>query len=440
MKMILTTLCLLVGLSAFGQGTTIRAINGLGTNTTIYDGLTLRPGAAAANRGITNIGPMLIYLGAGSLGSVLNILDTNLTGRLQIQGHNIYLNDTNGASQLRVTSLGVELPTGPISGDGSGLTNVPGIWTNSGPGIVRLIGALTSIGIKTNTGGIIIGPNAEAGWAFDNRDGLIILHDPTAGDQNETRFAVTSVEDVNVYNNYGEFLIIVQTNNVGLGIETFSPARDGFHFDVTTGVATMVIRIAGIPQTTIQPGVGDGFTPYALGSSVTRTTGYLLELANNGTNKFTVGYDGAVVSDGHPGFVGDGGGLTNLASATNFSSTSVYNFNGKVTFNAVSYNTNLWAGPTNTLLLSTNYQDYITTTDVNITNVGGQLARQNTWATLTISNASAGDITVRSTAAGLRPQGSGTSAAMVVGAGKEGILSFLSRDFKSTNYVTTAQQ
>lgn len=252
MKTILTTLCLLVGLSAFGQGTAIRAINGLGTNTTIYDGLTLRPGAAAANRGITNIGPMLIYLGAGSLGSVLNIMDTNLTGRLQIQGHNIYLNDTNGASQLRVTSLGVELPTGPISGDGSGLTN--------------------------------------------------------------------------------------------------------------------------------------------------------------------------------------------LIGATNFSSSVTYNFNGKVTFNSVSYNTNLWSGPTNTLVLTTNYQDFITTTDCNITNVGGQLAGQNTWTTLTISNASAGDITVRSTAAGLRPQGSSTTAALVIGAGKEGILSYLSRDFKSTNYVTTAQQ
>lgn len=137
---------------------------------------------------------------------------------------------------------------------------------------------------------------------------------------------------------------------------------------------------------------------------------------------------------------GDGGGLTNLVSATNFPPSVTYQFNGKVTFNSVSYNTNLWAGPTNTLNLSSNYQDFIASGDCNITNVGGQLARQNTWATLTISNSTGGNITVRSTASGLRAQGSSTSAALVIGAGKEGVLSFLSRDFKSTNFVTTAQQ
>ncbi len=138
-------------------------------------------------------------------------------------------------------------------------------------------------------------------------------------------------------------------------------------------------------------------------------------------------------------FAGNGGGLTNLVGATNFTSTVTYNFNGKTTFNSVSYNTNAWAGPTNTLVLTTNYQDFVASTDCNITAVGGQLAGQNTWSTLTVSNSTAGNIIVRVTASGLRAQGGSTTNALTIGAGKEGVLSFLSRDFKSTNYVTTAQ-
>lgn len=237
MKTLLISFCLLVGLSAFGQ-TAVRSSGGAATNLNLW-GVTTNKGVA-------------VRLGSGALGTMYSLVDTNGTGRFIIQGHNIYLADTNGNFQLRVTSLGVELPTGPITGDGSGLTN--------------------------------------------------------------------------------------------------------------------------------------------------------------------------------------------LAGATNFSESVVYNFNGKVTFNAVSYNTNLWAGPTNTLILSTNYQDYITTTDVNITNIGGQLARQNTWTTLTISNAAASSITARVTASGVRAQGSGTTAALVIPSGKEAIYSFLSRDFKSTNYCNTVQQ
>ena len=140
------------------------------------------------------------------------------------------------------------------------------------------------------------------------------------------------------------------------------------------------------------------------------------------------------------GFVGNGAGLTNLVGATNFSSSVTYNFNGKTTFNAVSYNTNAWAGPTNPIVLTTNYQFFVASTDCEITGVSGQLADQNTWATLTISNSTASPITVRSTATGFRPQGSATSSAMVIGAGKEGYLSYHSRGVLSTNFVTTSQQ
>lgn len=145
-----------------------------------------------------------------------------------------------------------------------------------------------------------------------------------------------------------------------------------------------------------------------------------------------------------PGFVGyhtgNGAGLTNLIGATNFSSSVTYNFNGKTTFNAVSYNTNAWAGPTNPIVLTTNYQFFVASTDCDITGISGQLSDQNTWATLTVSNSTASPITVRSTATGFRLQGSASTAALVIGAGKEGYLSFHSRGTLSTNVVTTTQQ
>lgn len=121
-------------------------------------------------------------------------------------------------------------------------------------------------------------------------------------------------------------------------------------------------------------------------------------------------------------------------------------FNGKVTFNSnvvvttLSFPTNAWPGATNTLLLNTNYLNYVATTDCAITNVGGQDATMNTWATLTVSNSTASDITVRTYSPGIRLQGASTTAALVVGAGKEGYLSFHCRGVLSTNLVTSTQQ
>lgn len=252
MKTLLTTLCLLLAVSAYGQGTAVRADTGTATNLTLRNGFTIRPGTPASNVGITNIGVMFFYLGSGPLGTQMAFIDTNNIGRIVLAGNDFSLVDVAGNTQLRVNATGIE-----------GVTGI---------------------------------------------------------------------------------------------------------------------------------------------------------------------------------FVGNGAGLTNLAGATNFNSSVTYNFNGKTTFNAVSYNTNKWEGPTNTLVLSTNYQDYITTTDVNITNVGGQLARQNTWATLTLSNAAASSITARVTAPGVRAQGASTSAALVIASGKEAIFTFLCRDFKSTNYCNTVEQ
>lgn len=135
---------------------------------------------------------------------------------------------------------------------------------------------------------------------------------------------------------------------------------------------------------------------------------------------------------------------TNAPAATNYSQNITYN--GKITFNSnvvvttLSFPTNAWPGATNTLLLNTNYLNYVAATDCAITNIGGQDATMNTWATLTVSNSTASDITVRTYSPGIRLQGAATTAALVIGAGKEGFLSFHCRGVLSTNLVTSTQQ
>lgn len=131
-------------------------------------------------------------------------------------------------------------------------------------------------------------------------------------------------------------------------------------------------------------------------------------------------------------------GLTNSPTQTNIFQDIHYN--GKITLNVLNHTTNLWAGPTNSITLSSNYQKFIASGDCNITNVGGQIAAKLTWASLTISNSSAAAITVRSTLSHLRLIGPTTSTALSVGAGKEGQLTYTSWDFHTTNLVTAAQQ
>lgn len=357
-KTLFASLLFLLCLSAHGQAW--RNLNGSGTNATAWFGLTLRPGDPSQLRGLTNIGPMFVYLGAGPAGTQLAFLDTNGVARILLGGADFSLVDIAGNMQFRINTNGI---TG------------------------------AAVQISTN-GGIMVGANTEAHWG-----GL-----PVNGE------TLVSVRDT----------LLGEANYNELYLET---RKDAQNWSVTD-----------ILQSTNQ---NEFYVRTSLGGDVNEV---VITTATN-TAKVEVIVDGNVIARFDTnGFFGNGAGLTNLIGATNFPSSVVYNFNGKTTFNAVSYNTNKWDGPTNTLVLSTNYQDFITTTDCNITNIGGQLARQNTWATLTISNASASDITVRSTAAGIRPQGSGTTAALVIGAGKEGILSYLCRDFKSTNYVTTAQQ
>lgn len=109
-------------------------------------------------------------------------------------------------------------------------------------------------------------------------------------------------------------------------------------------------------------------------------------------------------------------------------------------FGPTSFSTNAFPSATNTLTLANNYIDIVLGGNGAITNVAGAATGQYKWATLEVSNSSGGNITFYMTAGAPRAIGASTTNALVIGAGKVGIISVETRDTKCTNYTTAAQQ
>lgn len=442
MKNLLTTLLLLAGVSAFGQGTAIRSQNGFGTNTSFYGTVT----NATINQ-----------MGSSVLGSLWTLLDTNGLNRIAIVSTNMTFRDTNNI-QLRISPNGVEAVTVGFVGDGSGLTNLvfgemwvldSGVYfLDSSQDLIRLDSgglSVSFIGTIVNSTDVFIYGNGANVLSSDFTtaigEGAIIDTSPESiaigqltAITNATRAIVIGRAATTLS---GHTILIggasqIDANSdssiaIGRGSSIGELSNDAIAIGHDANIGTNAYESIAIGSSAMVADNADGAV--AIGR---------FAVAGN-TNDFVLGDSSHRVST--PGtFAGNGGGLTNLVGATNFSSSVTYNFNGKTTFNAVSYNTNAWAGPTNPIVLTTNYQFFVASTDCEITGVSGQLADQNTWATLTVSNSTASPITVRSTATGFRPQGAATSSAMVIGAGKEGYLSYHSRGVLSTNFVTTSQQ
>lgn len=92
MKLIIS-LFLLLSLSAFGQGTAIRSLNGIGTNTTFWTGVTLITGQYTGNGlGLTNVLEKNTVVTTNTWGNaVVNFalgtsVSSNMAGNLTITG------------------------------------------------------------------------------------------------------------------------------------------------------------------------------------------------------------------------------------------------------------------------------------------------------------------------------------------------------------------
>lgn len=140
---------------------------------------------------------------------------------------------------------------------------------------------------------------------------------------------------------------------------------------------------------------------------------------------------------------GNGSALTGIVAAgraTNDSTgQSIAVQFGNIT-NHVTLTTNAFASATNSLVLNNNYQLLSTWTPASVTNIGGTSATASMWSSLIVSNASASNITLRVDAANVRALGPSTTNALIIAAGKVGLLSVQTFGQLITNYATASQQ
>lgn len=290
----------------------------------------------------------------------------------------------------------------PTASDGS----VPYIFGTSEAhttgNLVELNNQGTNLAMISSWGGLMMGRYAEAGWGpLGDDDGLIIIRDPTGGDNQSLRVNFTSVSDVDDYSNYGEFALTVTTNGLELKmVAADGSGETGTSFNNSPGTAEITTKINNQIVTSSQPGTGDGNTPYIYDTFIAHTSGNLLEVANNTTNKFTVGWDGEVAAAG--AIKATQNGVTGTLSSNRLDVAKINGIGGIGS-------TNLMTGR----IMSTNDNVANTYLDIN----GGILAAGNVleYKTNNVSKFSVttdGSITVSSSLANLT-MGGGISGANV---------------------------
>lgn len=101
-----------------------------------------------------------------------------------------------------------------------------------------------------------------------------------------------------------------------------------------------------------------------------------------------------------------------------------------------------WAGPTNALTVSTNGGTWLCVASGNtgISNIVGSVASYLCYGTLQISNSTAGNITNFTYANGCVAQGAGSTNALVIPAGKMGLVSAQTWGTYRSNYFTILDQ
>lgn len=321
MKNLLTTLLLLVGVSAFGQGTAIRSQNGFGTNTSFY--------------GITT-NATINQMGSSVLGSLWTLLDTNGLNRIAIVSTNMTFRDTNNI-QLRISPNGVEAVTVGFVGNGAGLTNltIPDgalIWTQSVADVVSLIDEVGSPNQLTYD----IGTQVLNARQIKTIDTVAAAGEITLG-YNEGGIYIT---DGNA--NPVEFLTIDNIDRITISGVIRVRSLTG---DIEFGPGMWHIDPNSL-----------AFLPGAIGGTLDNVNDI-----GASSNRIATVYAASVISDN---FTGNGAGLTNL-NLGSFTNQAPVTFNGRVTLvsnvflNVTSYSTNSAASET-TIDLSKNYRAFAT--------------------------------------------------------------------------------
>lgn len=380
-------------------GAFIANLNGIGTNLTVREGLSLQ-GDGSAPGSFDLYDAMGNYIIAGFDGTEFFGNGGGLTNLPSTSSAQVWTNDT-GVAKLASSAIsnaslvvipadygyGVNIIANPTNGNSSGGLNVS---YNTQGTVVPAIGGGAAI---QAIDALLDAPTSGDGMTYFGAGGVSVLGVASSNDASNTNgtvgvFGFASGRAGRLYGVVGESLpSLANSTNIGVIGNTVSSGKAG-------------IYVGGYFETpnTI---IGDGSDDPNFENSVllldSRDSGLSLITArtNNGTTVFKVANTGNVISSGI--FYGDGSGLTNLNVQTvpNLNVTSnIYYLNAKAT-NVT------WVGPTNTVDFSKGtVQSYVTAEPISITNVIGEMAAYQNSTILCISNSSANVITNTLTATG----------------------------------------
>lgn len=158
----------------------------------------------------------------------------------------------------------------------------------------------TNVAIFSPFGGLMMGLYSEAGWgSLGSDDGIVIIRDPTKGDNQLLKVDFSSVSDVDVYSHYGEFFLTVQTNQIDHKMRVGAASGTSEIYSLVSPTETSIsITMESQQLTLMTPAANDGFTPYTFNTLRDHTSGFLIEVQDVNTPLFTVGWDGSVTAAG----------------------------------------------------------------------------------------------------------------------------------------------
>lgn len=169
-------------------------------------------------------------------------------------------------------------------------------WTN-------IAGVLQPLDLNLQpmiSNGLFVGTNSETAWGAPLTGGqtLVSYRVVSEGDPNLNMFALGAAHDLNL-NDYGAFTILLQTNRSDLvsAAKTNNLAIGWYlqsHFDPY--LLSLQGRYLGNTILAFEPTASDGTTPFSFDTTLTHTTGNLVEFDNNGTNRLAVRFDGQVTA------------------------------------------------------------------------------------------------------------------------------------------------
>lgn len=236
----------------------------------------LRSGLSPAKRGFNFMKNIITFL---LLALTLPVFGANPS--FQAFDANFFQVTGTGVSSIKIKTNAFTWLNAGGSGDS--------VWTNSG-GVIQPV----------STNAILIRPSGaiNIGRSTNSDDGLIIRWNAALGDSTQARFELDAQEDAQTGK---EAIVQIIASSAEPKATLFIEGYDAVsgddvflqgEFTPTSAKVTIENQVGELWR--VEPTASDGTTPYRYDTSVAHSTGNLLEIANLGTNKFVIAWDGTI--------------------------------------------------------------------------------------------------------------------------------------------------